>query len=124
MYDLKAADSSLHEKLTGQRNEPIWENLYRLLEHSVKIMIRIPVIGGGNEKEVKEIISRIPAHKNIVSVELLPYHKYGIGKYEKAGIKYRGEGFQIPEDGYFMEAETLLKQKGIVCMLQGRDLNK
>lgn len=119
LYDLKAAGEQRHRELTGKSNVLIWENFHRLLEEGTELLIRIPVIGGANENELMELVGKIPARANIKAVEFLPYHRYGVGKYEKLGKVYRGAAFWTPTKEYFREVVGLLEDKGIRCFIQG-----
>ena len=52
LYDIKAADSDVHKKLTGVTNELILENLKKLQALGKRIWIRIPYIPGRNSGEM------------------------------------------------------------------------
>lgn len=121
LYDLKTSDSGLHERLTGQKNERIWENLDRLLAYDKKIRVRIPVIKNANSSELEKIVKRLPLHKNITAVELLPYHKYGIGKYRDMEMDYPGKSCRRPEEARVRSAAAILKEKGIRCFYLGKE---
>lgn len=81
LYDVKCIDENLHKEFTGQSNQPILENLKRLL-HSFpeKVNIRIPVIPGFNvnENEIKKIADLLYNHN--IKIDLLPYHRLGENK--------------------------------------------
>ncbi len=89
-FDFKHIDSQLHEKYTGVPNELILENLKKLSYLHKNLVIRIPVIPGINEKE--EILGRMFNHlvneTGVRQVELLPYHRLGMGKYHGLGWEY------------------------------------
>lgn len=87
--DLKLMSSEHHKMFTGVSNNIILENAKRIHnEIKTKLVIRIPVIKGvnGNEKNIRETCQFI--HENLpgASLELLPYHKFGIDKYKELNI--------------------------------------
>ena len=84
LYDVKSMNSRVHKEYVGVGNELILENLSKLLDVGAKVWIRMPVIGGVNDRE-EEIL----ALKNYLQdqrtkpdkIELLPYHAMGEHKY-------------------------------------------
>ena len=56
---------------------------------------------------------------NIERVEFLPYHKYGISKYQKLDIRYEGDDFTEPEDTIIEAAAGILKKKKLSCFKSG-----
>jgi len=98
LYDLKIIDSEKHRKWTGVPNEKILENLKLLAETKVKIIIRIPMIGGVNDdaenmEATASFVAALSGEKK--EVNLLPYHKIAQTKYQKLG---RPEEFQLQEE--------------------------
>ncbi|MBW1732417.1 MAG: glycyl-radical enzyme activating protein [Deltaproteobacteria bacterium] len=90
LYDVKHMNPDMHKKWTGVDNRQILENLEELASRKdPKIWIRIPVIPGFNDTRenigmLKEFLKDIRADK----ISLLPYHTWGVAKYEKLGLKY------------------------------------
>lgn len=89
--DFKHIDSRVHKKYTGVSNELILENLKKLSFLHKNLVIRIPVIPGVNESS--EILTRMFTHlareTGAQRVELLPYHRLGMGKYHGLGWEYK-----------------------------------
>lgn len=104
LYDLKHIDPDKHYELTGVRNERIIENLKELLHKRHNVKVRMPLLKGVNdsEKEIKGIIELLMPYKdykNFKGIDLLPYHKLGVHKYNQLGMKYPIEGdFQLSMD--------------------------
>jgi len=98
LYDLKMMDSERHRKWVGVPNEKILENLKAVAATGVKIIIRIPLIGGVNDdaeniKATARFVAELSGEKK--SVNLLPYHKIAQTKYQKLG---RPDDFQLLEE--------------------------
>ena len=90
LYDIKITDRALHQQLTGRDNDLILANARLLAKSGVPIHIRLVIIPGVNDgmddlKARMEFITELPAVKQ---VDLLPYHRYGVGKYARLGLDY------------------------------------
>ena len=90
-YDVKSLDEEKHVKYTGVSNKKILENLKTLKKEfpQKKICVRTPVIPGFNDSP--EELEQIEAFLKVIGItgwEKLPYHTYGVGKYEMLGRKY------------------------------------
>lgn len=90
-FDLKSMNDSKHKLYTGKSNKRILNNFRQLQkEHkNTKIIARTPVIPGFNDtiEELEEIQHFVAQGKDI-SYEMLPYHRFGKGKYEMLGRDY------------------------------------
>ena len=111
--DLKHMDPEVHREYTGVSNELILENIAKLgtLSQAPDVVIRIPVIGGVNNSEENIAASAayvydvLPAAK----MELLPYHKLGMIKYEAIGMPFDQDGLYTPDK------EEMKKLRGIAA---------
>lgn len=92
IHDIKITDPEEHKKWTGVSNETILDNVVRIYESfpDKKVIVRTPVIPGVNDRieVIDKIIDFILPYKNVVKYELLPYHRFGLGKYTVLGKKY------------------------------------
>jgi pyruvate formate lyase activating enzyme len=122
LYDLKTIDSERHQKWIGVPNEKILENLKVLAETGVKIIIRIPLIGGVNDDvenitQTARFASALAGEKK--TVNLLPYHKIAQTKYGKLG---RPDDFMIlkePDKEAQQRAIALFQKLGIKGTIEG-----
>ena len=90
LYDLKEIDADLHKAWTGVSNDLILDNLKRLANTDTSVIIRRPVIPGYNDgAESMHALGRF-VHDlgSLNEVNLLPYHRFGKGKYERLGLEY------------------------------------
>ena len=90
MMDLKIIDSKKHLYYTGVQNELIKKNILEISKERGDFTIRIPLINGVNttEKDLYEFADFIEQIPLRIPIELIPYHKYGEGKYDKLGMDY------------------------------------
>jgi len=97
LYDIKAVDEGKHRAFTGVSNRRILENAKRLMELAPeKVRFRMPVIPGLNDTEVDAAAGFTRGS----SLELLPYHSIGMGKYQALGREYQLTETQVPSQEY------------------------
>lgn len=86
LYDLKAIDNDLHQELTGVSNLKIIENFEKLLSDGANVHVKVPYIPNYNEVDMDNMGAFLkPYH---VKKFLLPYHTFGVIKYQALGLKY------------------------------------
>ena len=97
LYDIKSLDEEVHLKVCGVSNKKIIENLKKLLNCDAKLIIRVPVIPGINDSvdALQSIAEMVKEYKNVVKIELLPFHNIGRSKYRALKREYRAGSLQI-----------------------------
>ncbi|MEH7354890.1 choline TMA-lyase-activating enzyme [Neobacillus drentensis] len=93
LYDIKHINSERHFELTGVRNELILNNLKELLTRRYNVKIRMPLLKGINDSQeaiegVIQFLLPFRDYKNFKGIDLLPYHKFGVNKYNQLGKEY------------------------------------
>ena len=116
LYDVKCVSPGLHWKFTGVDNALILENLRRLSCDHAQIWVRVPIIGGFNDnadelKRIAEFVNKC----EVARVDLLPYHKMGLSKYEAVWRK-TGPQFMTPDSTLLSQAASWFRN---VSMNQG-----
>jgi pyruvate formate lyase activating enzyme len=121
LYDIKMFDSKLHKKFTGLNNEIILHNAKVVAASEAKMLCRIPLIKGVNDGEnnIIETAKFIKELGNDAGIELLPYHRLGIGKYKTLDRIYPGESFQAPTDEEMDEIKKIFEEHGVSCIIGG-----
>lgn len=112
LYDIKAADPQVHERLTGCRNERILDNLRRLCAAGKRVIVRIPFVPDANGGEI-DGIGRLLAGLPVEQVELLPYHRLGEGKKASLGETADGNRFRVPTQAEIDTAVAVLSAHGL-----------
>ena len=89
LLDIKHMDSAKHEKFTGRRNDIVFENAKKLAGKT-ELIIRVPVIPTFNAtaSEIKDIAFFASKLPKVRELHLLPYHRFGEGKYVSLGREY------------------------------------
>lgn len=93
LFDIKHMDPLKHKELTGVNNELILKNLRELLDSGKQVKIRMPLLKGINDskEEIFAVINFLKPYKfykNFEGVDLLPYHKMGVAKYQQLDLDY------------------------------------
>ena len=96
LYDLKNMDKERHLDITGVSNEIILSNLQMLDSMGKEIIIRMPLIPEhtDSEKNVALTAKFLSGLKSIKRVDIIPFHKYGVIKYQKLGKPYKLDNLQ------------------------------
>ncbi|WP_100488952.1 pyruvate formate-lyase-activating protein [Sporolactobacillus pectinivorans] len=121
LLDLKEIDPDKHKWLTGVPNKNILAFARYLSEKRIPMWIRHVLVPGITDSEsdligLGEFISTLD---NVERVEILPYHKLGVYKWENMGLDYTLEGVEPPSNNDVMRAYKLLQQnvgKDLVVM--------
>lgn len=87
LYDIKAIDTNVHKKCTGQENGLILENLKFLSESGCKIEIRYTLVKDYNDGECDKIGTFLSKIQGITKVKVLQYHSYAASRYEALGME-------------------------------------
>ena len=120
LFDLKMTDPKRHKLYTGRSNSTILQNLRNLAHRHPAVTVRIPVVPGINDSEDEagrfaELLSRL----RIPSVELLPYHRIGAGKYRRLGQPNRLEDTPEPSAAGMSRFRDVLAQAGLNVIIGG-----
>lgn len=112
LYDIKSTDDAVHQKYVGVSNHLILENIRKLSEYDVPIIIRMPYIPSINDtvEQIQALGELAGSLKNLVGIEILAYHKIGIEKYKRLQLPYLLVGIQTPEPYQLEAAAHILKQ--------------
>lgn len=110
LLDIKHIDSDEHKNLTGCENENILDLARYLSEIKKPVWIRHVLVPGRNDEE--EYLSRLDNFlktlDNIERVEVLPYHAFGVPKWEMLGISYPLADVNSPSEEETAYANKLL----------------
>jgi pyruvate formate lyase activating enzyme len=101
LYDIKAVDPELHKRLTGVSNEIILKNARLIADKGIEMIFRVPLIPENNATlENVEAIVKFAHELGDLEVNLLPYHRLGVGKYKSLDMEYPLENLKTLETEY------------------------
>jgi pyruvate formate lyase activating enzyme len=121
LYDLKILDESKHREFTGVSNQIILNNLRLLVEWKRQVVVRVPFIPtiNDNEENIRALGEFLHSLKAIQELHILPYHKSGIEKYQRAGKKYLLTSLETPNKKTIHSAAIILHQYVPQVVIEG-----
>jgi pyruvate formate lyase activating enzyme len=126
-YDCKQWDPMLHKKGTGKTNEIILKNLdlalkYQTPKYHKKLCIRIPVIPGFNYTDNDaENFGKLFVKMGVKHVELLPFHQFGLKKYEELHREYALKNVAQLTSDDLLDYQKILAKYGVQADINGWD---
>ncbi|MBI5967802.1 MAG: glycyl-radical enzyme activating protein [Deltaproteobacteria bacterium] len=122
-FDIKHIHPERHKNFTGVSNKKILNNVKQLLKKEVRTILRIPLVTGINDdfQEIEGIANFLIGidHKGLQHIELLPYHKLGVAKYEYLQRKYDLIHLEPPSQRHVMNLKDLMISFGFSTRIQG-----
>ena len=111
LYDLKAFGEQRHRELTGVTNRNILTNLSALNEIHRNVWIRLPFVPGFNDDlvelgKIAELVSKL---RCVTLVNLLPFHRSGLHKYERLGQVHCLQSVEIPSEETMERAANVFR---------------
>ena len=121
LYDIKLVDNEKHSRFTGASNEVVKQNAEKLSKAGVPLIIRLPILPRINDtiKEIKGILGFIKGLETVKRIDLLPYHKLGIGKYHMLGKEYQLGSLEPPEREHLEELRGSIEAYGFKVAIGG-----
>lgn len=100
LFDYKETDPQKHREFTGVSNDLILQNLRMLDDLGAKIILRCPIIPTLNDREdhFSGIAQTANSLKNILEINIEPYHPLGSGKTTMLGRQYALSDLTFPEN--------------------------
>jgi pyruvate formate lyase activating enzyme len=89
-FDFKHIDEEEHKRTVGASPKQIKENLKWISNHPVKLIVRIPIIPkvNNNKDTIRRMFHFLKEETSVREVELLAFHRLGLGKYDGLGMDY------------------------------------
>jgi pyruvate formate lyase activating enzyme len=110
LLDIKHIDEKKHQSLTKSSNQPVLAFAKLLDQLQKKVIIRhvlVPTITD-EEEDLKHLRRFLNTLTNVVGIEVLPYHKAGIKKWNDLGYTYELEHISEPTKDMVKRAEAIL----------------
>ncbi len=126
--DIKHSDPLIHNKLTGRSNRRILDNIRKAaaycLEWKRHLILRLAVVPGMNDarENLRDIAHFLKGLPGDWELNLLPYHKYGISKYDWLGREYELLEVEPPSRDQLLKMVQYFESFGILCSLGGAEI--
>lgn len=113
LLDIKQIDSKKHERLTAHKNEATLAMAQDLNNRHIRMWVRYVLVPGysDEEEDVKALKAFIEPLTMVEKVEVLPYHKMGISKYQSMNLAYPLDGVEPPSAMSIQKTKEILKIK-------------
>ena len=115
LFDLKMMDEDRHLAYTGASNARILENLERLAAVHSNVLVRFPLIPGVNDDDGNvRATGAFLASLRLTRVDVLPYHRAGLAKYDRLQRPYLLPDTQPPTADRQAHVVRLLEDCGLI----------
>lgn len=119
LFDIKCVDSARHKEMTGAPSEIIHRNLRLATESGAKVTVRYPMIPGYNDAPGDvEAIAELMAALGLHTAEIMPYHSFGVTKYDALGRPYTVQS-ETPDSEKLAHAMAAFAAHGVMCTVGG-----
>ena len=123
LFDLKVMESGRHEAFTGVPNAEILDNIRRLAQARRDVVIRVPLFPGINDDadnidRLGAFVGGLPAP---YPIDLLPYHRTAIDKYERLGREYPMPEVSPPGPDAVASVVAILRSQGLYVLVRGNE---
>lgn len=114
LYDIKLIDERRHRAATGRSNRRIIENLRMLAARRANVRVRFPLVPGVNDDEANVgAVGALLAELRLWQVDVLPYHRAGIAKYDRLDRPYALADVPVPGPAAVEETMDALRRFGL-----------
>lgn len=111
LLDIKHIDDKKHLVLTKSSNEHVLAFAKLLSQLQIKVVIRhvlVPTLTD-DEHDLKNLRAFLDTLSNVVQIDVLPYHKAGIHKWNNLGFTYELMHIEEPSKDTIKKVEDILK---------------
>ncbi len=113
IVDIKHIDDVRHIELTGRPNGNILDMFRYLSEIGKPVWVRHVLVPGltDDDEYLRRTAEFIRTLGNVKRIEVLPYHSFGVYKWEKLGIPYKLGDVEPPAKSSVENAQNILEGK-------------
>ena len=121
LYDIKHMDDTKHKQFTGVSNKLVLDNIKRIDSKEIPIIIRTPIILGFTDSEdnIEAIVRFVASLKNVIQIDLLPYHGLEKAKYEKLGLTYQLDKITPPDAEHMRRLVNIVRSVDLKVRVSG-----
>lgn len=112
LLDIKEFDPERHKKLTGRSNVQTLRTAAWLEENERPFWLRYVLVPGYSdfEEDIRNLGKHLGHYQSIRRVEILPYHRLGVHKYEAMDWEYKLKEVKENTPEQLQQAERLFKE--------------
>lgn len=112
LLDVKQVNPERHKLLTGRSNEHTLAMAAWLEKNERPFWLRYVLVPGYSdfEEDIRALGKTLGGYRSIQRVEILPYHRLGVHKYEAMGLDYQLKDVKENTPEQLKRAEALFKE--------------
>jgi pyruvate formate lyase activating enzyme len=121
LFDFKFMDEEKHQKYTGVSNKLILSNANKISALGVPMIARLIILPGLNDTatEIERKILFLQQLESVIQIDILPYHKLGLGKYPMLGKEYPLEDLEPPNREGLEKLKSIFQLGGFQVTIGG-----
>ena len=123
LVDLKHTDPVKFRHFIKGDASLVMENMEKLSYFGAHVVVRIPVIPGFNhsKKEIQTMVDFVSTIKGIKEIHFLPYHTFGVKKYQMLDMEYLGDTTVQLQEEELVPYVKYAQSQGFITKIGGRD---
>lgn len=120
LLDLKHLDDQQHQDLTGVSNQKTLELIKLLEAERQPYWIKHVIVPGITDDldEIKELAGYLASLSYIEKVQLLPYHRLGVHKWEELGLNYELSEVEPPSEDKLEKIQQIINREDIEVQIK------
>jgi pyruvate formate lyase activating enzyme len=117
LFDLKLMAEAAHVAVAGRSNRQSLDNLRRVVERGVRLIVRVPLIPGitDSDENIGAIAGFVRTLGAGIPVDVLPYHRFGMNKYAMLDRPYGPGDLQPPSAERVAAVVRRFESLGLAC---------
>jgi pyruvate formate lyase activating enzyme len=120
LFDVKIIDERRHRELTALSNDRILDNLRALAGVHRDVIVRFPLLPGLNDDpEALSALGTFVRSTGLQRINVLPYHRAGIAKYDRLDRTYALADLQAPDAACLERTIETLQGHGLHVTVGG-----
>ena len=118
LLDIKSWDHSLYRRLTGVELGPTLTFARRLAELAVPVWLRFVLVPGLTDAaaNVAGVAAFAAGLGNVERVDVLPFHRLGVAKYERLGLRFPLAGVAPPDEALLRRVREQFGAAGLTVV--------
>ena len=117
LFDLKVIDPTRHKAIVKVSNNIILRNAKHIVESGTQMIIRVPLIPGltDADENIENIADFVCELGGNIPVNILPYHRFGMGKYAMLNRAYPLQDTDRLPDERLEAILEYIQSHGLTC---------
>ncbi len=115
LLDIKSFDPQTYRRTTGQALAPTLRFARRLADLGKPVHVRFVLVPGLTDapENIDGLADFVAGLGNVERVDVLAYHRLGVGKYQRLGLRYRLAGTPPPTPAQVADARRRFASRGL-----------